>query len=112
MNRVRTNPAATRSAINKLMGHRGGGSRQDGINVPGIGLLGQSLQPVPDRIRGLPVAMNKNLAFAERGVEPGVAERDAALEAGERRVALDGGELERERCDRAAEAGKHLGFET
>ena len=39
-------------------------------------------------------ALHESLALAERGVEPRIAQRDAAFDAGERDIALDGRELE------------------
>ena len=49
-------------------------------------------------IRRHPVVGYECLALAERRVEACVAKRPAAIEGGERDVALDGGELERQRC--------------
>ena len=52
------------------------------------------------------------MALAQGCVVVGIAERRTALDCGRRHVALDGGELERQGCDRPRETGQGLRLET
>jgi len=54
----------------------------------------QPAQPAGDLLGTDPIGSHKCLALAERGVEPRVAKRDAALDTGQRNIALDSRELE------------------
>src|ERR1700722_7955950 len=87
-------------------------SGESGIDVPRIGRLRQRGQPAGDVFAADPIRVDKALAFAECGVEPRVAQRDAARDAGERDLALDDRELERQRLDRARETQQRLLLET
>src|SRR5262245_17555634 len=67
---------------------------QHRIDVTGIGLDRQRLEPARDLVGRLPALLDESLAFAERGLVVPITPRGAACETTERQVALDGGELE------------------
>ena len=73
-------------------------SRQLGIDVAGIGrpAAGRAASARSCR-RSTQSRMHQHVALAEHRVEARIAERRAALDAGGRHLALDGGEFERQR---------------
>src|SRR5262249_50258370 len=71
------------------------------IDIAGIRLDRQGLEPARDLVGRLPALLDESLALAERGLVVPVAARSAAREAAEGHVALDGGELERQCLDGA-----------
>src|SRR5713226_9689115 len=66
-------------------------SAQQRVDIAGIGLIRQRREPAPDLPGALPFAVREGLALAERRVVAPIAERRAALDAGCREVALNGG---------------------
>src|SRR5437764_13814684 len=85
---------------------------QPRIDVAGIGFNWQRREPARDVLCALPLGMDEGVALAQGCVVAGITERRTALDCGRRHVALDGGELERERGDRPRESGQGLRLET
>ena len=68
-------------------------------------------QPTRDLFAADPIGIHKSLAFAERGVEPRVSEREAAFDTAKCNVALNGRKLERQRLDRLRQSLQRLFLE-
>src|SRR2546423_2715537 len=100
------NPAATMS-----IAARRTASAPRRIDITGICGFGQRAQPRRNLVPRAPVLEDELLRFPDRRVESGVAERAAALEAGNRDVALDRGELERQPLRRLRDAGDRFRLE-
>src|SRR5262249_61122845 len=80
-------------------------------DVARIGGMRQGAQPGGDLVGALPVDMDQRMALAEHGIEAPIAEGGAMLDARQGHLALDRGELERQRGYRLCQAGKRLGLE-
>src|ERR1700687_3406591 len=84
------------------------GSAHRRINISGIRCRPQRADPGGDLVPGAPLCEREDLLFADRGIESRVAERTAGFQAGKRDLALNRGELEGKRGDRARESGECL----
>src|SRR4051794_38191936 len=82
------------------------------IDVPRIGRVRQAGQPIRDVFGSDPINVHELLALAESGVESLIAKRDTTFDTGERDIALDRRELERQRLDRARQPLQRFQFET
>src|SRR3954470_9295338 len=82
------------------------------IDVSQVGFQRQCREPAGDSFRFDPFRMHQGLAFAERGVEPAIAERSASLDAGEGDITLERRERKRQRWGRVRKPRRGLGLET
>src|SRR5665647_129427 len=81
------------------------------IDVSGVGLRRQDVEPAGDGGGVLPITMRELLTLAQHGVELRIAQCVAARDTGARDIALDCRELERQRRDRLCQPCQSFGFE-
>src|SRR5262245_47656085 len=78
-----------------------GALAEPGREVGGVGRVREAGEPSGNLPRRQPAWMDQGMALAEDCVVAAVAQRGAALDAARSHIALDGGELERQRGRRA-----------
>src|SRR6266566_5886601 len=104
------NKLAAGAMMSRIAGRERSAHRR--INVSGIRRRRQRADPGGNLLPGAPLCERQDLLFADRGIELRIAQRGAAFQAHERRLALDRGELEGKRGNRTGESGERLRLES